>query len=94
MVSAAAQEMQEMQEAERLVATVPLIPEVSAINVELYTDNTGDPSFQLIFHIRPDVATESSEFIRRFLDFAAVVQTKILHSNLRRFPYTKLEQAA
>jgi hypothetical protein len=30
----------------------------------------------------------------RFLEFSAIVQTKILHSDLNRFPYKRIEQAA
>jgi hypothetical protein len=80
-------------EAERLIATVPLIPEVQRIDVELYTDNTGDPAFQLLFRVRADVVVDK-DFIKKFNDFAGIVQTKILHSDLHRFPYSRLKQEA
>jgi hypothetical protein len=79
--------------AEELISTVPLIPEVESIDVELYEDHTGDPSFQLIFHVRPEVKIDDA-FMDRFLEFSAIVQTKILHSDLNRFPYKRIEQAA
>jgi len=79
--------------AEELISTVPLIPEVESIDVELYTDNTGDPSFQLIFHVRQGVSVDR-EFMPRFLKFSAAVQTKILHSDINRFPYTRIVKAA
>ena len=84
---------QERIQAEQLVSAIPLIPEVQRIDVELYTDNTGDPSFQLVFHIRPKVRMDQ-KFIRKFNQFAGLVQTSILHSDLRRFPYTRLKRAA
>ncbi len=83
----------DVQEAERLVASVPLLPELDSVNVELYTDHTGEPSLQLTFHIRPGVDADKA-FIKRFIDFAAVIQTKILHSEIGRFPYTRLLEAA
>ncbi|HEY1994135.1 MAG TPA: hypothetical protein VGG81_07010 [Edaphobacter sp.] len=79
--------------AEQLISTIPLIPEVESIDVQLYTDHDGDPSFQLIFHVRREVQVDKA-FIRRYVDFTGLVQTKILHSDLNRFPYTRLEQAA
>ncbi len=79
--------------AEELIAAIPLMPELESIDVELYTDNTGDPAFRLIFRVRRDVKIDEI-FIDRFIQFSAIVQTRILHSNLNRFPYTRLEQAA
>jgi hypothetical protein len=79
--------------AEELISTIPLIPEVERIEVELYTDHDGDPAFQLIFHVRREVEVDKA-FIRRYIDFSGVFETKILHSDLNRFPYTRLEQAA
>jgi hypothetical protein len=79
--------------AEELISEVELIPEVKSIDVELYTDHTGDPSFQLVFGLREDVLVDSV-FMKRFLQFERQVQTKILHSDLNRFPYTKLKRTA
>jgi hypothetical protein len=58
MVSTLAEEQKEISEAKRLIATVPLIAEVEAIEVELYTDNTGDPAFELLFRIKSDVEVD------------------------------------
>ena len=80
-------------EAERLVASVPLMPEIQAVDVELYTDHTGDPSLRLVFHMRPGVKS-TSDFMHRFLVYKARVQDSILYSDLGRFPYTRLQEAA
>jgi hypothetical protein len=80
-------------EAEKIVASVSLIPEVERIDVNLYTDHTGDPAFQLVFRLRRDVQVDDS-FMRRFIDFSSGIQRRILDSDLNRFPYTRLEQAA
>jgi hypothetical protein len=84
---------QDKSQAQQIIAAIPLIPEVQGIDVELYTDNTGDPAFQLIFLVRPNVEV-GEEFIKRFNGFAREVQTKILHSDLQRFPYTRIKQVA
>lgn len=90
---AEAKELEDKAAAEKLVASVPLMPEIDSVDVELYTDHTGDPSFQLIFHLKPGV-DPTNEFLDRFLDYKEIVQTKILHSDLGRFPYTRLKEAA
>ncbi len=87
------QEQQDREKAEQIIAAIPRMPEISKIDVELYTDHTGDPSFQLVFHVRSGVAVDK-EFITRFNRYTATVQTGILHSDLNRFPYTRLKQAA
>jgi hypothetical protein len=79
--------------AEELISTIPLMPEVESIDVELYQDHSGDPSFQLVFHVKRTVQLDDA-FMDRFLDFSATVQTKILHSDLNRFPYKRIEQTA
>ncbi len=66
---------------------------VESIRVELGNDNTGDPAMWLIFHLQRDLAVDV-EWILRFNEYAAGIQTKILHSGLTRFPYARLEQAA
>ncbi len=79
--------------AEELISTIPLIPEVESIDVELYTDHTGDAAFRLIFNVRKDVKVDR-EFMRHFLKFSFIVETAILHSGIDRFPYTRIKQAA
>lgn len=79
--------------AEELIRSIPRMPEVESVSVELYTDHTGDPAFQLVFRVRRDVQVDR-EFIGRFLEYSAKLQTQILHSELGRFPYTRIEQAA
>jgi len=87
------QDQLEKEKARQIVAEVPLIPEVQSIDVELYTDNTGDPALQLIFRIKPEVEVDGT-FIKRFNTFAATVQTRILHSDIPRFPYARIRQVA
>ena len=84
---------QDKLQAEELVAAVPLMDEVQRIDVELYTDNTGDPAFQLLFYVKPDVEIDR-QFIRRFNEYAGTVQTRILHSDINRFPHARLKRAA
>lgn len=93
MIITAENEQLDRTKAQQLVYTVPLIPEVESIDVELYTDHSGDPAFQLTFRLRRDI-TVDDEFMDRFIAFAGQVQTAILHSDLNRFPYTRLERAA
>ncbi len=77
--------------AEELISDIPLISEVSSIKVEPYTDHTGDPALQLTFQVHSDVQLDD-DFWNRFLEFSRIVQTRILHSDLNRFPYTSIEQ--
>ena len=79
--------------AQKLIADIPLMPGITGIRVEPYTDNTGDPSLRLIFSMSKDV-NFGKDFLAQFREFSFDVQTKILHSDLNRFPYTKLQEAA
>ena len=79
--------------AEELISDIPLMAGVNSIKVEPYIDNTGDPSLQLTFSLDRNVLVDDN-FVDRFLEFSGVVQTRILHSELNRFPYTRMEQAA
>ena len=79
--------------AEEIISSIELIPEVESIDVELHTDHTGDPAFRLNFWLRKDVEADRA-FIRRFVQFAGQVQDRILHSDINRFPYTRLKQVA
>jgi hypothetical protein len=79
--------------AEEIISKVELIPEVESIDVELYTDHTGDPSFQLVFGLRENVHVDQV-FMKRFVEFSREVQMKILHSDLNRFPYTRFKRVA
>lgn len=79
--------------AEEIISTVELIPEVESIDVELHTDHTGDPAFRLNFWLRKDFQADQA-FIKRFVKFSGQVQDKILHSDINRFPYTRMKQVA
>jgi hypothetical protein len=86
-------DLAEKEKAEQFIAETPLMEGVENVRVELGEDQTGDPAMWLVFRLRPDLNFDM-ETARRFNEYAAVIQTKILHSGLTRFPYTRLEQAA
>jgi hypothetical protein len=77
--------------AEELISDIPLIQEISSIKIDPYTDHSGDAALQLTFRVRRDVQLDDA-FWTKFLEFSRKVQTRILHSNLDRFPYTSVEQ--
>ena len=84
------QDQLEKTKAEQFAAETPRLEGVESVSVELGDDQTGDPAMWLVFRTKRDLDT-NKEWHRRFLDYAAVIQTKILHSGLTRFPYTRLE---
>jgi hypothetical protein len=86
-------DLAEKEKAEQFIAETPLMDGIENVRVELGEDQTGDPAMWLVFRLRPDLNFDR-EMARRFNEYAAVIQTKILHSGLTRFPYTRLEQAA
>lgn len=83
----------EKQQAQQLISSMKLMSELQEVNVETGSDWTGDPALYLTFRMKHDVNIDT-ELIKRFNMFAGEVQTKLLHSGIRRFPYTLLEQAA
>ncbi len=86
-------DLAEKEKAEQFIAETPLMDGIENVRVELGEDQTGDPAMWLVFRLRHDLKFDQ-EMARRFNEYAAVIQTKILHSGLTRFPYTRLEQAA
>ena len=86
-------DLAEKEKAEQFIAETPLMDGIENVRVELGEDHTGDPAMWLVFRLRPDLNFDQ-EMARRFNEYAAVIQTKILHSGLTRFPYARLEQAA
>jgi hypothetical protein len=86
-------DLAEKEKAEQFIAETPLMDGIENVRVELGEDQTGDPAMWLVFRLRPDLKFDR-EMAQRFNEYAAVIQTKILHSGLTRFPYTRLEQAA
>jgi hypothetical protein len=93
MATTEANDLAEKEKAEQFIAETPLMDGIENVRVELGEDHTGDPAMWLVFRLRPDLNFDQ-EMARRFNEYAAVIQTKILHSGLTRFPYTRLEQAA
>jgi hypothetical protein len=90
MATTEATDLFEKEKAEQFIAETPLMEGIENVRVELGEDQTGDPAMWLVFRLRPDVKFDQ-EMARRFNEYAAVIQTKILHSGLTRFPYTRLE---
>lgn len=84
----------EREQAERFIAETPMPEGVQAVRVELGTDHTGDPAMWLVFSLGRDLDFADGATLNKFLDYSALLQTKILHSGLVRFPYTRLEKAA
>jgi hypothetical protein len=87
------QDLMEKAKAEQFVAETPLMDGIESIRVELGEDQTGDPAMWLVFRLQSDLKFDR-ETVRRFNDYAAIIQTKILHSGLKRFPYTRVERVA
>lgn len=83
-----------MQKAEQFIAETPRLEGVEAVRVELQDDWSGDPAMYLVFTVRRRGPDPDREWIRKFIDYSDVIQTKILHSGLKRFPYTRLEDVA
>ena len=88
-----ANDLIEKQKAEQFIAETPMMDGIVNARVELGEDQTGDPAMWLVFSLRPDLEFDRKT-ARRFIEYAAVIQTKILQSGLTRFPYTRLEHAA
>lgn len=93
MATLAESEALDKAKAEEIISKIELIPEVQSIDVEVYTDHTGDPSFQVVFNLRKGLKHDQA-FHERLADFSQQVQIKILHSDLNRFPYPKIRSAA
>jgi hypothetical protein len=80
----------EKAKAEQLIAESPIIDVVENYRVELGEDQTGDPAMWLVFRLKPGTNFDTVT-ADRFIDYAGAIQTKIIHSGLKRFPYTRLE---
>ncbi len=82
----------EKTQAERFIAETPMIDMVESVRVELGRDHTGDEAMWLVFRLHPEVEFDLDlTKAGQFNDYAAIIQTKILHSGLKRFPYTRVE---
>ena len=88
-----AQDELELRKAEEFIAETPKLDGIESIRVNLDEDWSGDPAMYLIFSVRRDFNADR-EWIKRFVDYAGIIQTKILHGGLTRFPYARLEDAA
>jgi hypothetical protein len=93
MASSVEKDQLEKAKAEQFIAEVPLLAGVEDVRVELGEDSTGDEAMWLIFRLKPEVKVDR-EWASHFNEYAAVIQTKILHGGLVRFPYTRLERVA
>ena len=84
------QDQMEKEKAERYIAETPMMEGVESVRVEFGEDHTGDPSMWLVFRLQPNLNFDM-EKASQFNEYAAIIQTKILHGGLKRFPYTRLE---
>lgn len=83
----------EKASAEEIIAASKPFPGIETILVELGEDHSGDPSMSLVFKIRDGVTIDES-WIRAFNEYATKLTLTLIHSGLKRFPYTRLEPAA
>ncbi len=83
----------EVSKAEQFISEIPMFPGVESVRVEVGDDSAGDQAMWLVFRLQPEVHVDP-EWAGQFSKYAAAIQTKILHSGLSRFPYTRLERAA
>jgi len=79
--------------AEQIIATTAPFPGVRTVLVELGEDHSGDPSMSLIFKVEDGVVIDEG-WIQQFNAYATALTLKLIHSGLKRFPYTRLESAA
>jgi hypothetical protein len=91
MTVAEEQDQFEKEKAEQFIAETPPMPGVEPIRIDFGRDHTGDPSMWLVFRVSPDLDFDW-DAAGRFNEYVGVIQTKILHAGLKRFPYTRLEQ--
>ena len=88
------QDQYELQKAEEFIASTPRLDGVEAVRVELQDDWSGDPAMYLVFTVRRRDPDPNHEWIHRFIAYSDSIQIKIIHGGLKRFPYTRLEDAA
>ncbi len=89
----------EKAKAEQIIAETPLMEGIESVSVELGDDHDGDPSMWLVFNLEPDFRPKHNfeadkQWFERFHDYSGRIDTKIIHSGLTRFPYTRLRRAA
>lgn len=83
----------EKQRAEQIIAETPPMDGIESISVELGEDFGGDPAMWLVFHMKRDVEA-NDEWLTRLNEYSQKLGLKIIHSGLKRFPYTRLRRAA
>ncbi|MDQ2834722.1 MAG: hypothetical protein M3Y50_13490 [Acidobacteriota bacterium] len=86
-------DLAEKEKARQFIAAAPRMDGIESTSVEFGEHNTGDPAMWLVFRLQRDLVA-NVEWVLRFNEYAAKIQTSILHSGLTRFPYVRLEQAA
>jgi hypothetical protein len=90
MTVAEEQDQFEKEKAQQFIAETPRLPGVDPVRIDFGRDHTGDPAMWIVFHVSPDLKFDMN-MADRFNDYDSVIQTKILHGGLKRFPYTRLE---
>ena len=95
MVTATAEDEAQLEkaQAEQIISDTPLFEGVQSITVELGYDHDSDPAMWLIFHLDRGVDL-TDDWHRRFGEFKQSLSMRIIHSGLKRFPYSRLRNAA
>jgi hypothetical protein len=83
----------EKAQAEQIIADTPLFEGVRSITVELGNDFDGDPAMWLIYHLDPDLET-TDDWHTRFSQFNSSLSLRIIDRGVKRFPYSRLRNAA
>lgn len=87
------QDQLEKHRVEQFIAESPSMAGLDRISVEFGDDQSGDPALWLVFHLAPKGVVDK-HWARRSNEYAATIQTSILHSEIKRFPYTRLESVS
>jgi hypothetical protein len=93
MTTAEDEALLEKASAEKIIADTPLFEGVDSISVEIGNDYDGDPAMWLNFHLTANLEP-SKDWFTRFVEYDNKLGLRIVHSGLKRFPYSRLRTAA
>jgi hypothetical protein len=83
----------EKTKAEQILAAEPKFPGIATMTVELGEDHTGDPAMWISFLLSQDFKPDDA-WADEFSHYTTGLVIKLIHAGLRRFPHTRLAQAA
>lgn len=83
----------ELEKAREIVATIPLPPEITGIDVRSGNDLYGDPALWLTLHVRDELEPDR-DLVARLTHFGQDVQGRVISGGVTLFPFTSLDQAA